>query len=201
MKSPHESHDGASDSGVAAGLVSKRRNLEDDDSNADVDVDSDVAHHNQPVLMSVFQDPETMQEKVVVIAALPGGTENAEFTLVGPGPGTRTARIEYNWHKLAFDIEGIFAAKLKLGNMAKFHPMISALNKDLQVTRDHIDDTPRGVIELTLPISVQTAAKSFSHSGKKNKEDGSRVLVVELTAYQSSYTIKQEDKKIKFEEC
>ena len=50
-----------------------------------------------------------------------------------------------------------------------------------------------GMIELTLPISVQTAAKSYSHSGKKRKEDGSRVLVVELTAYQSSYTIKPEE--------
>ena len=53
-----------------------------------------------------------------------------------------------------------------------------------------------GMIELTLPISVQTAAKSYSHSGKKRKEDGSRVLVVELTAYQSSYTIKPEENKI-----
>ena len=88
------------------------------------------------------------------------------------------------------------AAKLRLGTMMKFYPMIAALKKDLQVTRDHIDETTRGMIELTLPISVQTAAKSYSHSGKKRKEDGSRVLVVELTAYQSSYTIKPEENKI-----
>ena len=55
-----------------------------------------VVHYNQPVLMSVFQNPGTMEEKVIVIVVLPGGTENAEFTLVGPGPGTRTARIEYH---------------------------------------------------------------------------------------------------------
>ena len=43
-----------------------------------------VVHYNQPVLMSVFQNPGTMEEKVIVIVVLPGGTENAEFTLVGP---------------------------------------------------------------------------------------------------------------------
>ena len=47
-----------------------------------MDVDVDVVHHNQPVLMSVFQDPGTMEEKVIVIVALPGGTENAEFILI-----------------------------------------------------------------------------------------------------------------------
>ena len=92
--------------------------------------------------MSVFQNPGTMEEKVIVIVVLPGGTENAEFTLVGPRNPYGT-----NWvsrPKLAFDIEGILAAKLRLGTMMKFYPMIAALKKDLQVTRDNIDETPRG---------------------------------------------------------
>ena len=104
-----------------------------------------------------------MEDKVIVIVALRGGTENAEFFLVGRGPGTLTTRTEYDWPKLAFDIEGILAAKLRLGTMAKFHPIIAALKQDLQVTRDHIDETPRGggVIELTLPISVPKSCQEL----------------------------------------
>ena len=113
-----------------------------------------------------------MEDKVIVIVALRGGTENAEFFLVGRGPGTLTTRTEYDWPKLAFDIEGILAAKLRLGTMAKFHPIIAALKQDLQVTRDHIDETPRGGggwLSSRCPFQSQKAAKSYSHSGKKKQ--------------------------------
>ncbi len=52
------------------------------------DLDARIRHKNQPVLISVFRDPETEEEKVCDVAALPGGVSNVEFSLIGTGPGT-----------------------------------------------------------------------------------------------------------------
>ena len=57
------------------------------------DLDARIRHKNQPVLISVFRDFETEEEKVCVVAALPGGVSNVEFSLIGPGPGTNRPEL------------------------------------------------------------------------------------------------------------
>ena len=52
----------------------------------------------------------------------------------------------------------------------------------LKFTRQHITDNPKGSIELSLPIPVQTANKTISRHGV-NRQDGSQAVIVELTAY------------------
>ena len=69
------------------------------------DLDSKIVHHNQPIVMSVFKDPLTKQEKEIIVAVLPGGPNRVCFSLVGSGPGTRLARIDYSWPPIGFEIE------------------------------------------------------------------------------------------------
>ena len=167
------------------------------------DLDARIRHKNQPVLISVFRDPETEEEKVCVVAALPGGVSNVEFSLIGTGPGANKARITYSWPPIVFDIEGIFRKEIDSVNPAvkleSTHPLILSLKAELRNNRESLNSTPRGEIELTLPIPVQTAASSICRSGGK-KNDGSLIVIVELMAYQNSYTVKQKDNTIVFED-
>ncbi len=75
--------------------------------------------------------------------------------------------------------------------------MILALKDDLKFTRQHKDQAPKGSIEITLPIPVQTAVNTIERGGQTRK-DGSQAILVQLTAYQTSYTVKPEDGKIVF---
>jgi len=51
---------------------------------------------------------------------------------------------------------------------------------------------------LTLPIPVLTLESSISRSARKNK-DGSMVMIIELTAFESLYSVKPATKKVLFE--
>ena len=66
-----------------------------------------AVYQNPPVVSTVFRDPDTEEDKVLVVASLHGGASDVEFSLVGSGPGTTAAVITYNWPKLSFDTEGI----------------------------------------------------------------------------------------------
>lgn len=181
-------------------VYSKRPKIteSEDETGDQFGVDSQISHHNQPVLMEVYRDPDTSNEMLIIFASLLGGVTVAEFSLVGSGPGTSTARITYSWPKIASNIEGVFAKKIAAG-MPACHPKILALKNGLASTRNCIDETPQGYMELALPIPVQTNADTIFISGGKT-EDGGRFLLVELTAYQTSYTVKKEDKTILFED-
>ncbi len=203
LRNAHVGNYAASVSNLASALPAKRTSSPENEVDDTVDsLDSQVTHQNQPYLPSIYQDPKTMQQMLIVVASLPAGTDQnfVQVSLVGNGPGSRTVRIEYPWPSLSFNIDKLFASRIEAGTIENYHPKILALKKDLQLVRDHIDETPKGAMELTLPISVQTAAHTFSHWGMTDA-DGSRVLVMEFMAYQAAYTIKHEDKRVKFEIC
>ena len=73
--------------------------------------------------MTVYKDPESLEEKLCVIASLPGGVSDVEFSLIGSGPGSNTAKITYSWPPIVYDIPGIFNkdidAKLIRGEWSK----------------------------------------------------------------------------------
>jgi hypothetical protein len=148
--------------------------------------------------MEVYRDPDTCNEMLIIFASLLGGVTVTEFSLVGSGPGTFTARITYSWPKIASNIEGVFSKKIAAG-MPSCHPKIVAMKNGLASTRNSIDKTPQGYVELAIPIPVQTNADTILISWKKNRRR-SRFFLVELTAYQTSHTVKKEDKTILFED-
>nr|CAH0103734.1 unnamed protein product [Daphnia galeata] len=170
---------------------------EEEGAMAFVNQDSRFNHINQPIVVSVYKDHETEQEKVIILCVLPSGATDIRFRLLGSGPGTILAVVEYSWPPIAFEIEDLFRDEIKKGDMAPCDPKILAFKDDLMFTRQHKDQVPKGSIEISLPIPVQTAANTIKRGGKQRK-DGSQAIVVELTAYQSSYTVKPEDEKIVF---
>ncbi len=49
--------------------------------------DSKFICRNLPFTISIYRDPETQGQKVFLVIALPGGSTDVEFTLVGSGTG------------------------------------------------------------------------------------------------------------------
>ena len=195
----NESCAGTSQTSTESSLKrSKISGTEDGNGSDEDDVDFYIVHQNQPVLMSVFREPDTEIEKLIVVATLPGGATDVEFSLLGSGPGTSLARISYSWPAISFNIDAIFEKQVKAAKLPSCHPKILALKKELHSRRETIDDTPTGVMELTLPISVQTSSDSITRLG--GIKGDSLLSIVELKAYQSAYTVKQTERKITFEE-
>ncbi|KZR95949.1 Uncharacterized protein APZ42_009983, partial [Daphnia magna] len=58
---------------------------------------------------------------------------------------------------------------------------------------------PQAVIEIPLPIPVQTAKASYQFIGVKTP-DGSAFVIADLTAYQNSYSVTKSDMKVTFVE-
>jgi hypothetical protein len=162
-----------------------------------VNSDSRFNHLNQPIVVSVYKDHVTEQEKVIILCVLPSGATDIRFRLLGSGPGTTLGVVEYEWPPIAYQIDELFGDEIRRGEMAACDPKIVALKSDLQFTRQHKNDVPKGSIEISLPIPVQTAANTITRGGQTRK-DGSQAIVDELTAYQTSYTLKPEDDKIVF---
>jgi hypothetical protein len=184
-------------SGSSRGVAKVVKLSEEEVASAFVNSDSRFNHLNQPTVVSVYKDHVTEQEKVIILCVLPSGATDIRFRLLGSGPGTTLGVVEYGWPPIAYQIEELFADEIKSGVMAACDPKIVALKSDLKLTRQHKDDVPKGSIEISLPIPVQTAANTITRGGQTRK-DGSQAILVELTAYQTSYTLKPEDDKIVF---
>jgi hypothetical protein len=152
--------------------------------------DSQIVHHNQPALVTVYKDPETQQEKVFILISLPGSSVESEFSLADNGPSSSTAIIKYYCPPVMFDIDSLFA-KFNIRNekISPMHLKIIAMKTELENNSDSVDAIPQAVIEIPLPIPVQTAIDSYKFVGGK-KPDGSIFVIADLNAYQNSYTVK-----------
>ncbi len=87
---------------------------------------------NKLALMELYKDPDTHNEMIIIAVCLPGGATNVEFSLVGGGQGTSTARITYSWARILFNIDEIFSKKMKAG-LKNYHPKIMALKKGIRI--------------------------------------------------------------------
>ncbi|KAK4021578.1 hypothetical protein OUZ56_003490 [Daphnia magna] len=182
-------------SSSSRGLTKVAKLDEEEGATAFMNLDSRFNNNTQPIVVSVYKDHVTEQEKVIILCVLPNGADEIRFRLIGSGPGTMFAVIEYAWTPIAYEIEALFGDEIKKAEMAT--PKILALKDDLKFTRQHKAQAPKGSIEINLPIPVQTAANTIKREGKTRKY-GSQAILVELIAYQFRYTVKREDEKIVF---
>jgi len=195
-------HDEASNSSSTGAGKRKKVELDEDDDEEEGededDSDTAITHVNQPVQTVVFREPQSRIEKVLILAALPGGVSDASFSLDGIGPGTRTGKITYRWPYTLIDYERIFSEEIENRFMTKEHPKVEALKQELEKKRNNIDSVPEAIVKIDLPIPVQTDKKSISIKGKTIGNGGTTILEVELTAFQSLYTVSDRDQKAVF---
>ena len=130
-------------------------------------MDLNVFHHDHPIVMIVFSDHVTQNQRVGILITPPGGADDVEFSLLESGPGSSTARITYSWPTFFFEIDSIFEKEVNRKAMFPSDPLISSFKQQLQYNRETIDSIPKGVINLTFPIPVQTVSESITNMGKK----------------------------------
>ncbi len=135
-------HDEASNS--STGAVKRKKGDDDDDDDDEGDKDEDdsdaaINHTNQPVQTVIYREPRSRIEKVLILAALPGGVTDASFSLDGIGPGSKTGKITYRWPYPLIDYERIFSEETEERCMTKEHPKIEALRQELEKKRKDID--------------------------------------------------------------
>lgn len=51
--------------------------------------------------MEVYDNPDTQNQKVIIVGSLTGGASDVENSLFRNRPGTSTARITSGWLKIA----------------------------------------------------------------------------------------------------
>ena len=110
------------------------------------------------------------------------------MTLEGVNFFNMVSSYSYSWSPIGFEIEALFQEEIDSGALPSCHPKILALKEDLKFTRENIGDIPRGAMELTLSIPVQTAGNTVTRT-RVLREDNSLALIVEMSSYQNSYTI------------
>jgi hypothetical protein len=148
--------------------------------------------------MEVYLDHVTQNKKLIIVASLPGGATEGDFNLLGAGPGSNIARITYKWPEACYNIDRLFRKSIASGALPDCHPKIVALKRGLQRNRASMSKAPVGVISLNLPISVLTSESSIDVKGGLDKENGTYLLIIELTAFETAYAV--EKKPIKNEE-
>ncbi len=99
-------------SSSSRGVTKVAKINEEEGAAAFVNLDSRFNHHNQPIVVSVYKDHVTEQEKVIILCVLPSGATDIRFRLVGSGPGTILAVVEYAWPPIAYEIEALFGDKI-----------------------------------------------------------------------------------------
>ena len=94
---------------------------------------------------------------------LPSGVTDIQLSLPGIGPATQTLIVSYQWPELLYNVTGLFDKEIKAGTMTETHPVVMALKLELEKTRSNISDIPRGSIQVSLPLPVQTNPQTPDH--------------------------------------
>jgi hypothetical protein len=186
---------GCSSSNSSAGNSTKRSRFEEDEDVVEDDLedrDSRITFHNYPLLIDIYEDSETMAEKVCVCVSLPSGVvEPIQLSLLGSGPASTTASISYTRPKLLYTVDGLFSSEMKVETGKQTtSSMIMGLKGELKRNRSNVESIPMGTMEITLPIAVQTDPQTISYKVGKNSE-GVIVLIAKLSAFHSVYSKKK----------
>lgn len=181
-----------------------RLNLLDDSNGNSVNDGSDattnhgcvnVTFNNYPALCETYIDPESLNQKVVMVLCLPSGAQNPKVELSDDGA---TAMVKCSWSKSIYEMEDLFKVPLAAATLNISHPKIMCLKNGLTKARKPVDVTPDTLIKVDLPIKVQTDPASWMHSGVK-REDGTMAIVATFAGYINGYTKKVVDSTVKFE--
>ncbi|KAJ6648088.1 hypothetical protein Bhyg_03313 [Pseudolycoriella hygida] len=156
---------------------------------------STTSMQNYPFLCNTFNDPETQSEKVIIAMSIPGGATNVRLTV---NTAFRVVTIKYLWPATLYTMQDLFKRQINSKRTTIYHPMISSLQSTLENVRQQIDDAPEAIVEVKLPIHVQSSTDSFEFWGVK-RDDGTMAIVAIFKGYSKAYSIKVVDSIVKFD--
>lgn len=134
-----------------------------------------VVYHNPPALTSVYIDPETLVEHVIVVAGMFGGSKDHAVTVAEDG---RSATITSTWGEHSYNMEALFKHRIAAKEIEPCHPKVVALSADAQSA-----DKPKCAMVVSLPIRVATDPTSWEHWGVESK-DGCITVVADFKGVQ-----------------
>ena len=150
--------------------------------------------------IAMWTDPHTYEEKVTVLLVLPSGVNDGEVVVPASIDGTEKLLVSYYWSEGFVNMKTMFDKDMKKGVLTATHPEVMAVNESLKNFRKNLDDIPTSIIEVKLPLKVQTAPKSYEHDVLVNKLcDGNHLVTlrVRLTAFSTEYIVSSDKKKMK----
>lgn len=151
-----------------------------------------VDHQNYPCICETFIEPETGVEKVILVISLPSGAQNTEIDVSNDG---KIVKIAYYWSQAIYNYHSLF--KTELEHEKVYHPMFVALQKGLQKVRTTIEEAPKSIIQVGLPIKVQTTSGSWTNKGITCKD--SVIVIAKFQGFHKDYYKKKEETIVKFE--
>lgn len=153
-----------------------------------------MAHFNYPVIAEKFVCPDTEFEKVLVVVTLPGGAQDLKVELDDLGG---LIRVKYLWPKPMYTVDDIFKVQMDSRELTPTHPLAVAFKTGLSNVRKKIDAAPESMINVYLPMKVQTSVNSWKKWGIK-RDDGCQTLIAVFTGYVKEYLKKASDEIVNF---
>lgn len=138
---------------------------------------SSFSHQNFPIVCSKFTDPDTEREKVLMVASMPGGSENIRIEISEDG---RMVTVRYAWTRSMCDIRELFRHQLMKKDFTTYHPMVLSFKAQLLKAKSSIEAAPDAAIQVRLPIQIQKSLGSYQ-TWEIRQNDGSSVLMAEFT--------------------
>ena len=159
-------------------------------------------HEDKQPMVSIGKwiHPVTFEEKYTVLVVLPSGVSDGDVIIPARDDGTDEMSISYPWTDAFVNMDILYSKELAQNIYTSSHPEIMAMKESLRDVKKSIDDIPKSVINIKLPVKVQTSHQSYSHDVivTKLKEGNHLVTVrIRLTAFDTSYIVPSAKKKIK----
>lgn len=152
-----------------------------------------VEHTNYPCICEKFLDPFTGNEKVLVVVNIPSGAQNVEIDICSDGDHIT---LSYYWAKLMYSAEDLFKADLQ--SEKPYHPKILAVLNGLERIRLQIEEVPKSIMRIKLPIKIQTSQDSWIKKEIQGK-DATQVVIAEFQGFKKTYFKKKTETLVKFE--
>ncbi|SPQ99123.1 unnamed protein product (mitochondrion) [Plasmodiophora brassicae] len=147
-----------------------------------------VEFKNPPVFATVYTDPDTNNDRVLVVAVMHSGASDFNFKL---SDDASTAIIAYTWPEPAYNVQLLFKKELASKTLEAYHPKLVAIKRELEQFRDTIQDPATGAVHVKLPIPVQTEVATWSKQATA-RSDGTTLILWELKSFERAYTVTRE---------
>lgn len=165
----------------------------------DQEEDAKIQFFNTPYVTWTYTDHKKKCNFVNVAVPLISGTTDVNFTISDDG---LTVFLNYTWPVSIYKPLDLYHDEINSENpeikISADHPKIHSLVSHLLNEEITENSFPRGRISIKLPVAVVREVDGWVKKPIK-KKDGSKIVLLELKAYQDKSIIKDSDTSIIFD--